>query len=408
MKKASIGKIARIALYIALPVIAFVLTMYIVSFFQNGSIPKADSTKDQTKNGTAWQTAQEYSSEDKHLPENETKPENNSSTPTKPEKTQDKDNSDIEEESLPEEEESEESEEPEEISETSESSDDPEEENTESPTDGLTLYLVRVNMSTNVITVFTYDENGEYTIPVKAMICSTGDNTPQGSFVMSYQARWNGLILDQWGQYVSHITGDYLFHTVPSATQSASTVIVSDYNLLGTTASHGCIRITAGDAYWMYINCTAYETLIEIGYFDNDPLGKPSAIKLPTDTETNWDPTDPDPENPWNSCTPHFEGVPETITLTQGTELPDLHQGITAFDTCGNNMGYFTVEHDVDINTPGTYTVTFSCTDVLGRSATATSVVNVTAPADTSEDSVPEESTPEDGSTEESSSEASE
>ncbi len=403
MKKASIGKIARIALYIALPVAAFVITMAIVFIVQNGSTPKTINAEEQAKLEPELKYAEEGSLFSKDLADhktkpapaepNNTKPENSGSTKVDPDNSVNSENSS----DLPEE-----TEDPDDSGdeEPSDGSDDyTEEASTSSPTDGLTLYLVRVNMNTNVITVFTYDENGEYTIPVRAMICSTGDNTPQGSFVMSYQARWNGLILDQWGQYVSHITGDYLFHTVPSATQSASTVIVSDYNLLGTTASHGCIRITAGDAYWMYINCTAYETLIEIGYFDNDPLGKPSAIKLPTDTETNWDPTDPDPENPWNSCTPHFEGVPETITLTQGTELPDLHQGITAFDTCGNIMGYFSVDHSVDINTPGSYTVTFSCTDVLGRSATATTTVNVTEPVETPEDSS-SESTPSEESSE--------
>jgi len=37
-----------------------------------------------------------------------------------------------------------------------------------------TKYFIRVNYGQNVVTVYTKDSNGEYTIPVKAMVCSTG------------------------------------------------------------------------------------------------------------------------------------------------------------------------------------------------------------------------------------------
>jgi len=248
-------------------------------------------------------------------------------------------------------------------------------------------YKIRVNCSTNVITIYTKDSSGAYTIPVKAMICSTGPKTPQGEYIMGYQARWNGLIEDaygreQWGQYVSHITGDFLFHTVPSVgDMSPSTVSVAEYNKLGTTCSHGCIRITAGDAYWMYCNCNAYECPIEIGFFGDgaDPLGKPSSIQLPTSSELNWDPTDPSSENPWNYCSPYFEGVADELTLHVGDEVPDFTQGVSAYDTCGNYMYYYIVNQYVDTSEIGTYTVSYSCTDVLGRSGYAETTVHVVA-----------------------------
>ena len=137
-----------------------------------------------------------------------------------------------------------------------------------------TKYLIRVNKSTNVVTIYAKDSSGKHTVPVKAMTCSTGQSTPTGVFMMGYQARWNGLEGNTWGQYESHITGNYLFHTVPSAWKGEDGVYTSYYNNLGTTCSAGCVRLTAGDAYWMYTHCDAYNTVIEIDYYGSgaDPL----------------------------------------------------------------------------------------------------------------------------------------
>lgn len=61
------------------------------------------------------------------------------------------------------------------------------------------------------------------------------------------------------------------------------------YNQLGTTCSHGCVRLTCGDAKWIYDNCTL-GTRVDI-LWGSDPLSKPSAQKLPLNQ--TWDPTDP-------------------------------------------------------------------------------------------------------------------
>lgn len=39
-------------------------------------------------------------------------------------------------------------------------------------------YYIKVNVAANTITVYSKDENGNYTIPHKAFICSTGTATP--------------------------------------------------------------------------------------------------------------------------------------------------------------------------------------------------------------------------------------
>ena len=81
-------------------------------------------------------------------------------------------------------------------------------------------YYVKVNYGAQVVTIYTQDENGEYTIPYKAMVCSTGVATPT-SGVYSIPARWEwlGLQGDVYGHYSTQIKGNILFHSVPYLTR---------------------------------------------------------------------------------------------------------------------------------------------------------------------------------------------
>lgn len=52
-----------------------------------------------------------------------------------------------------------------------------------------TKYYIKVNYGANVVTIYTNDENGNFSIPVKAMVCSTGRATPK-SGTYKIQSRW--------------------------------------------------------------------------------------------------------------------------------------------------------------------------------------------------------------------------
>ena len=151
------------------------------------------------------------------------------------------------------------------------------------------------------ITVYSKDEQGNYTVPYKAMVCSSGNATPLGTFSLGQQARWLQFEEGTVGQYARRITGHIWFHSVMYYKRYPDTLLWGEYNKLGTVCSHGCIRLCCEDAQWIYENCEA-GTQIEI-YDDPDnpgPLGKPEPIKLDgNDPRHNWDPTDSDPGNPW-------------------------------------------------------------------------------------------------------------
>lgn len=163
-------------------------------------------------------------------------------------------------------------------------------------------YYLKVNYKANVVTAYTKDESGNYTVPAKAMLCSTGTATPtSGVYKMSNKYRWHQLNGGVYGQYCSRITGHILFHSVPYKTNSPDTLKYAAYDKLGTKASAGCIRLTVADAMWIYSNCPS-GTYVEFYSSSNPgPLGKPTAKKISSNEKCrNWDPTDPIASNPWH------------------------------------------------------------------------------------------------------------
>lgn len=153
-------------------------------------------------------------------------------------------------------------------------------------------YEIRVNKKMNVVTVYAKDGNNGYIIPVKAFVCSTGQATPIGTFYTPAKYRWQTLIGPCYGQWCTRITGGILFHSVYyNSYNNNNTLSVSAYNKLGTTCSHGCVRLTAGDAKWIYNNCKINTKVIVYSSSNPGPFGKPTAYKLAS--WHSWDPTDP-------------------------------------------------------------------------------------------------------------------
>lgn len=165
-----------------------------------------------------------------------------------------------------------------------------------------TKYYIKVNYEQNVVTIYEKDNDGEYTVPVKAMVCSTGTETPRsGVYTIKYRWKWLGLFGDVYGYYVTQIVGDILFHSVPYTAKSPDTLEYWEYDKLGTAASLGCVRLKVVDAKWIYDN-VVWGTPVEF-YASSDPgpLGKPTAQKISDNVDCrNWDPTDTDSLSPWN------------------------------------------------------------------------------------------------------------
>ncbi len=239
-------------------------------------------------------------------------------------------------------------------------------------------YAIYVNRKMNTVTVYTYDENGDYTIPVRAMVCSCGinDGTITGEFETYFTNEWHALLDNVYGHYVSGISGDYLFHSVPYYTESPDKLEVEEFNKLGTAASLGCVRMAIADTKWIFENCIV-GTYVKIYDDDNPgPLGKPDTIKI-TDMSCGWDPTDDDENNPYNSKAPVINGA-QDITIKKGDDYT-VEKGITALDTCSNDItDKLSVVGNVVTTKAGTYKVTYQIKDALNRTAKTDITVTVT------------------------------
>ena len=162
-------------------------------------------------------------------------------------------------------------------------------------------YLVAVNRVTQTVTVYSKDADGNYTVPSKSMICSTGTDTPVGKFHTTDKYTWRDLFGGVYGQYATRITGHILFHSVPYYSQNKGDLEKEEFNKLGTPASLGCIRLQVKDCKWIYDNCPSGSPIVLYdGDASTDPLGNPGFTELDTSHPyAGWDPSDPDPNNPW-------------------------------------------------------------------------------------------------------------
>lgn len=164
-------------------------------------------------------------------------------------------------------------------------------------------YLIAVNRAASTVTVYTPDEDGRYTVPYMAMVCSGGENTPMGFYYTPVSYSWRLLAGPCYGQYATRIWSSYLFHSVPYYTQHQDDLEYDQFNQLGTLASLGCIRLMVVDVKWIYDNCPlGTPVILYDDAEDPGPMGKPGTIYTDPADESlrGWDPTDPDERNPWD------------------------------------------------------------------------------------------------------------
>ncbi len=240
-------------------------------------------------------------------------------------------------------------------------------------------YCIKVNKKQNVVTVYKVGEDGYYSVPVKAMICSVGEtgNTPEGTFNLGAREEWLALEGDVYGQYATVITGSFLFHSVPYFTQDKGDLEIEEYNKLGFSVSAGCVRLSVIDAKWIYDNC-GESTIVEI--FESDyvgPLGKPVAAVISSGGSVgNWDPTDPDRENPYMGNIPMILGAYDR----EVERYSDFHatSGVVALDSTGKDVtNYMKIDGEVDTDTCGIYKITYTITDETGIQGEATANIIV-------------------------------
>lgn len=160
-------------------------------------------------------------------------------------------------------------------------------------------FQIRINKQMNCTTVYIQDGGNGYIIPYKTFLCSTGDDTPLGTFQTPVKYRWRLMNTDEYCQYCTRLGEglSILLHSVIYERPDVYTLKPSTYNWLGATKSHGCIRFTTRDAKWIYDNCPLGTAITVYESATPGPFDRPAIQQMIPDTQT-YDPTDVNvPEN---------------------------------------------------------------------------------------------------------------
>lgn len=258
---------------------------------------------------------------------------------------------------------------------------------------GSGLYKLAVNMETGCITVYTFNEENRYTIPVRAMICSMAEDTTiyedDVFYLMDESLEDKAKQTDPWtekvdGKYYRYSSSfsyggeTYRFTSCAYDKKAPSALNTADYNKLGTNFTKGDIRLSVDDAKWIYNNCTK-DTQIKFvtGTSNQDRLGIPKPMRIAADCEIQtWDPTDNNKDNPFLKKGPVFKGMEDMEVKLD--EVCDLKGDVEIYDT-GNNLcdSNYQIHSKVSRDKLGEYKVTYTYTDSLGRTGRADRIVRV-------------------------------
>ncbi len=246
-------------------------------------------------------------------------------------------------------------------------------------------YWIKVNKQANVATV--YQKKSGSWVPIKAMLTSCGGSkTPSGTFYTKVKYRWRPLVNSVYGQYDTRIYKGILFHSVwYYSNGNRKSQSVKEFNKLGTTASHGCVRLSTEDSKWIYDHCKIGIKVTIYSSSNPGPLGKPAGYKMPSSAGTkNWDPTDASPSNPYYQALPiltqkvkeipkdstTYDTAKKLVSATQKNKKAIKSLSITATKYDSSKKKY--VSANYSSAETGTYKITYKLTSSMGVSITKT------------------------------------
>ncbi|MBR2823739.1 MAG: peptidoglycan-binding protein [Clostridia bacterium] len=205
-------------------------------------------------------------------------------------------------------------------------------------------YAMTVDVTNQVTTVYALDENGQHTVPVRRMLCSTGTKanpSDVGDWVLNGRhAKW--CVFPKWGnsyaRYWTRINSNIAFHSVIYTAVDLDAMKISSYKMLGNRASHGCIRLTVADAKWVYENIGAGTVVSIREDLPSDPELR-DALKLPALKKGTSVPVETPVPTPEPAYEP--EKIPQmTRKLKNGSEGPEVYWLQRRLQDLGFYTGY--------------------------------------------------------------------
>lgn len=160
------------------------------------------------------------------------------------------------------------------------------------PDDGLPYYLY-VEKGSFTLTIYTKDENGDYTVVYATYrIAHGGNKTPAGKFTLTdNRERWHDFPDGGTVQYATKYEGHLYIHSPLYATSDPTQLWPKYYDGekgIGKESTGGCLRMVTEAAKFIYENCPPGTTLEIV---NGSPKGTTSD-DIPSRNGLRIDPTD--------------------------------------------------------------------------------------------------------------------
>jgi hypothetical protein len=230
-------------------------------------------------------------------------------------------------------------------------------------------YMIAVNKLKNYLVIYKIDDKGEFTNIFKVFRCSVADDVKTGECTITEKFVWKLLETNVYGHYTMQLGTSGYIHSVPYAQPDTNRLISSAYNRLGQSAQIGSVYLAAADVKWIYENC-GLNTVVKIYEDATENLASGLAELETVADSATYDPTDNEAaslfaDNIVSTKIYYMTGINDcTLTVNQSF---DIWEGVYAVDVNRNDItSYITVTGNLDITTPGDYTLIYHLSDNFG------------------------------------------
>lgn len=268
-------------------------------------------------------------------------------------------------------------------------------------------YNICINKSTNIISIYSWDEDENIfsSVPERCMRAVINNDIAEGEYSFSKEKLYKSSWYSSNGVYYRYFSGfgdTIIFHSAKyNALNDKNSLNIDSYN--GLLSSDGDssysaesdfgIVLLCSDAKWIYENCS-YASIIRVYSDAKEELDNITTVVSIPDGLT-WDPSDISNDSPFcQTVLKYFNCTMEYLEVTVGTDISSLSKYIQATDENDADVSEYAYTMFGDkFDTPGNFEVKYIIADIYGNVLSDTIKVEVKEEETISEEDTTESST---------------
>ena len=218
-------------------------------------------------------------------------------------------------------------------------------------------YHIDINLKKYAAVIYGYQEDGTE-FPIKVMNCTVGPDIKAGDYTIAQAFPWAQDTDGNWHMYNCSFGSRLWIQSVGYEKRTHDSLLTDEYNLITKKNADGNgVRLSVGDAYWIYKNCPE-GTKLTVSKDGDLPLERAEFEKI--DSIYGWDPTDPYKHNPWlHAGKNKISATTATVQVERGEEIPYL-ANVVAFDAKGKSLTKKLEYEEIDTKQVGKYKVEYT------------------------------------------------